>query len=188
MPFKFKKLSISDIILITPGDFKDSRGFFMETYKQSEFRKFGISEYFVQDNHSESRKGVLRGLHYQKLPKAQAKLIRCIKGEIFDVAVDIRRGSPYFGKWIGEFLSEKNKKMLYIPIGFAHGFFVKSDVAEVIYKTSCEYSKENERGIIWNDPEIGINWPTKEKPILSKKDSTLPNLKEADNNFVYIRD
>jgi len=187
MPFKFEKLSIPDVILITPEDLKDSRGFFMETYKQSEFRKFGISEYFVQDNHSASRKGVLRGLHYQKLPKAQAKLIRCVKGEIFDVAVDIRKGSPYYGKWVGEYLSRKNKRMMYLPVGFAHGFLVISDKTEVIYRITQEYSPEHKSGIIWNDPIIGIEWPIKETPILSKKDFTLPNLKEADNNFGYGR-
>jgi dTDP-4-dehydrorhamnose 3,5-epimerase len=157
----------------------------MEVYKESEFKKFGIKESFIQDNHSKSKKGVLRGLHYQIHPKAQAKLIRCIKGEIFDVAVDIRKGSPYYGKWIGENLSEENRSILYIPVGFAHGFLVLSDEAEVIYKISSEYSPEHERGIIWNNPTIGIDWPIEKSLIISEKDNKFPSIKEADINFVY---
>ena len=185
MPFKFERLSIPDVILITPEYFEDERGLFMEVYKKSEFEKFGIKWDFVQDNFSMSRKGVLRGLHYQKNPKAQAKLIRCVKGEIFNVAVDIRKGSPYYGKWVGEYLSRKNKRMMYLPVGFAHGFLVISDKTEVIYRITQEYSPEHKSGIIWNDPIIGIEWPIKETPILSKKDSSLPSLRQADNNFVY---
>ena len=185
MPFKFEKLSIPDVILITPEYFEDERGLFMEVYKKSEFEKFGIKWDFVQDNFSMSRKGVLRGLHYQKNPKAQAKLVRCVKGEIFNVAVDIRKGSPYYVKWVGEYLSRKNKRMMYLPVGFAHGFLVISDKTEVIYRITQEYSPEHKSGIIWNDPIIGIEWPIKETPILSKKDSSLPSLRQADNNFVY---
>lgn len=185
MVFNFKRLEIPDIILITPELFEDKRGYFMEVYKKSEFERFGIKESFVQDNFSKSREGVLRGLHYQKPPKAQGKLIKCVRGEIFDVAVDIRKGSPYHGKWIGEYLSDKNKKMLYLPIGFAHGFLVMSKEAEVIYKISCEYSPELERGIVWNDPTIGIKWPIKDTPILSQKDSALPSLKQSNSNFTY---
>ena len=155
----------------------------METYKRSDFINNGIKDDFVQDNHSKSSKGVLRGLHYQKAPKAQAKIVRCIKGAIFDVAVDIRKGSKTYGKWVGVELTEENKKMLYIPAGFAHGFCVRSDVAEICYKSSDEYSPENDRGIMWNDPEIGIDWNLDTNPVISEKDSKHPLLKDADNNF-----
>ena len=178
MPFKFQRLEIPDVILVEPEVFSDERGFFMETYKYSEFCAFGIKEHFLQDNHSRSVKRVLRGLHYQNPPKAQGKLVRVVVGEIFDVGVDIRRGSPTYGKWVGEILSAENKRMLYIPPGFAHGFCVLSDVAEVLYKTTAEYAPECEAGIIWNDPEIGIRWPI-EHPILSAKDAALPPLREA---------
>jgi len=175
MSFTFTRLTLPDIILIEPQAFLDERGFFMESYKHSEFSAFGIKERFVQDNHSRSTKGVLRGLHYQKSPKAQGKLVRVVVGEIFDVAVDIRLGSPTYGKWVGEVLSADNKRMLYIPPGFAHGFCVLSEGAEVLYKTTEEYSPEHDAGIIWNDPEIGIQWPI-EHPILSEKDARLPRV------------
>ncbi|MEA2097462.1 MAG: dTDP-4-dehydrorhamnose 3,5-epimerase [Patescibacteria group bacterium] len=184
MPFEFKKLEIPEVVLIEPKVFADKRGFFLENYKYSEFANFGIKDNFAQDNHSKSIKGVLRGLHYQKLPKAQAKLVRCISGEFFDVAVDIRKGSPTFGKWVGEVLSAENKKMLYIPVGFAHGFCVLSDYAEISYKSSDEYSPEHEGAICWNDPTINISWSTK-NPIVSEKDDQNKSLDEADNNFVY---
>jgi dTDP-4-dehydrorhamnose 3,5-epimerase len=184
MPFAFKNLLIPEIILVEMKVFADDRGFFMETYKHSEFANHGIKEYFVQDNHSRSSKNVLRGLHYQKNPKAQGKLVRCIAGRIFDVAVDIRKGSPTYGKWVGAELSSENNYMLYIPPGFAHGFVVLSDFAEILYKCTEEYSAENDRGIIWNDPDIKIKWPT-ESPILSEKDQKNPLLKDADNNFIY---
>lgn len=151
----------------------------METYKKSEFVKAGIDVDFIQDNHSKSTQGVLRGLHFQKPPFAQAKLVRCNKGEIFDVGVDIRKESPTFGKWSGAVLSEENKKMLYIPEGFAHGFVVLSEKAEVLYKTNNEYSPENDRGIMWNDPTINIDWGVAE-PLVSKKDSSQPLLEKAD--------
>ncbi len=169
MPFEFKRLEIPDVILITPKVFYDERGFFMETYQKGEFAKAGITGEFVQQNHSKSVKGVLRGLHYQKEPYAQAKLVRCIRGEIFDVAVDMRRDSNTFGKYVSVILSEENKNMLYIPKGFAHGFEVLSSDAEVVYSVDNIYSKESESGIICNDPNIGIEWPIKE-PILSEKD------------------
>jgi len=175
MPFRFERLQIPDVILIEPTVFPDERGFFMETYKYSEFAAFGIKERFVQDNHSRSKKGILRGLHYQRLPKAQGKLVRAVVGEIFDVAVDIRKGSPTYGKWVGEKLSAGNIQMLYIPPGFAHGFCVLSKEAEVIYKVTEEFSPEHDAGIIWNDPEIGIDWPI-EYPIVSAKDTGLPRL------------
>lgn len=183
MPFHFKRLSIPDVILIEPKIFYDERGFFTETYRRSDFIQFGIEEYFVQDNHTRSKKNVLRGLHYQKSPKSQGKLVRCLKGRIFDVAVDIRRVSATFGKWVGVELSEENNTILYIPPAFAHGFVVLSDYAEVIYKCTEEYSPENERGIIWCDPDLKIHWPV-ENPIISEKDQKLPMLKNADNNFV----
>ena len=182
MPFKFTKLTIPEVILIEPSRLLDERGFFMETYKRSDFAKEGITEYFVQDNHSLSRQGVLRGLHYQKNPRAQGKLVRCVKGKIFDVAVDIRRDSPTYGLWVAAKLIGENGHMLYIPSSFAHGFVVLSDVAEVIYKCTEEYSPENERGIICNDPTIIINWPI-ENPKLSKKDAMLPSLQNADHDF-----
>ncbi|ABK14743.1 dTDP-4-dehydrorhamnose 3,5-epimerase [Methanothrix thermoacetophila] len=184
MPFSFKRLDIYDVILIEPRVFRDERGFFMESYKHSEFAAFGIKERFVQDNHSRSRRGVLRGLHYQNPPRAQGKLVRAVSGEIFDVAVDIRRGSPTYGRWVGVNLSEENMRMLYIPPGFAHGFMTLSDVADVMYKTTDEYSPEHEAGIIWNDPGIGIEWPAS-RPVLSPRDAKWPGLRDAVNGFVY---
>jgi len=184
MTFIFKKLYINEVILVEAKTFPDDRGFFMESFKESEFVKNGIITKFVQDNFSHSVKGVLRGLHYQKEPKAQAKLVSALRGKIFDVAVDIRKNSSTYGKWVGEILSEKNHKLLYIPEGFAHGFCVLSEDADVLYKVNNEYSPENERGIIWNDPEIKITWPT-DKPILHEKDQQLPLLKDTNNNFVY---
>ncbi len=184
MPFTFERLVIPDVILITPKVFGDPRGFFMETYKLSDFRKNGIDHHFVQDNHSKSSKGVLRGLHYQLIPKAQGKLVRVIKGRIFDVAVDIRKRSPYYMKWVGIELSDIKNQILWVPQGFAHGVMVLEDETEILYKATDEYSPENDRGIIWNDPEIGIKWPIAQ-PILSEKDAKQPFLKDAENNFVY---
>lgn len=182
MPFEFKRLEIPEVILIQSKAFGDDRGFFVETYKKSEFVNFGINDEFVQDNHSKSTKNVLRGMHYQKHPKAQSKLVRCIQGEIFDVAVDIRKNSPTYGKWVGEILSDENKRQLYVPVGFAHAFLVLSDTAEVVYKTGEEYSPENDAGIKWNDPTININWNCN-NPLVSGKDDKLPFLADADNNF-----
>ena len=182
MPFAFKNLDIPEVVLIEPKVFKDERGFFMETYKMPDFVTAGVKANFVQDNHSRSTKGILRGLHYQNPPFAQAKLVRAVKGEIFDVAVDIRTDSPTWGKWIGVILSEENKNILYVPETFAHGFCVLSEVAEVIYKTTNVYSAEAEAGIIWNDEDLNIEWPVKE-PILSEKDKKLPALKDADVKF-----
>lgn len=184
MPFSFQRLEIPEVVLIEPKVFQDGRGFFMETYKFSDFAAFGITERFVQDNHSRSLRGVIRGLHYQNPPKAQGKLVRVVAGEIFDVAVDIRRGSPTYGKWVGERLSSENKRMLYIPPGFAHGFCVLSREAEVVYKVTEEYAPEHEAGVIWNDPNIGIRWPVAD-PIISEKDAAFPRLKEAENLFFY---
>lgn len=179
MAFTFTKLQIPDVILIQAQEFSDSRGFFMESFKESVFFNNKIKTKFVQDNFSHSTKGVLRGLHYQKTPKEQAKLVMVTSGEIFDVAVDIRKDSPTFGKWIGQTLSSKNHQMLYIPEGFAHGFCVLSDTADVLYKVSNEYSPEHERGIIWNDPQVNIKWPIN-NPVVAPKDLKWPNLSSAD--------
>lgn len=178
MPFDFISLKIPDIKLVIPKVFKDDRGFFLENYKKSDFIANGIVDDFKQDNYSKSSKGVLRGLHYQASPKEQAKLVRCCRGKIFDVAVDIRKSSKTFGHWVGEILSEENNHILYIPAGFAHGFVVLSDTAEIIYKTSNEYSKEHDRGILWNDPDININWGIDFMPVLSEKDKIQPLLKD----------
>ncbi|MCD7879551.1 MAG: dTDP-4-dehydrorhamnose 3,5-epimerase [Candidatus Gastranaerophilales bacterium] len=178
MPFEFKKLNIPDVVLVIPKVFDDDRGFFLEGYKKSEFKANGIYVEFNQDNHSKSSKGVLRGLHYQAAPKAQAKLVRCIQGEIFDVAVDIRRDSDSFGKWVGEKLSAQNKHMLFIPEGFAHGFVVLSETAELLYKASNEFSKEHDRGVRWNDSDINVNWGIDFVPLLSEKDKNQPFLKD----------
>ncbi|QMU53917.1 MAG: dTDP-4-dehydrorhamnose 3,5-epimerase [Nitrosopumilus sp.] len=185
MPFTFKKLDIPDVILVKAQSFSDKRGFFLENFKESDFKNNGIDVKFVQDNFSHSCKHVLRGLHYQKKPQSQAKLVTTLRGEIFDVAVDIRNGSPTYGKWVGEILSEQNHNLLYIPDGFAHGFCILSNEADVLYKVTSEYSPKDEMGIIWDDSEINITWPI-EKPILHEKDSHLPSLKNADNNFVYL--
>ena len=184
MPFTFKQLNIPDVVLVQPKSFSDDRGFFFESFKESEFLSGGIDKKFVQDNFSHSIRGVIRGLHFQKTPKAQAKLVSVLKGEIFDVAVDIRKNSPTYGKWVSEILSENNHKLLYMPEGFAHGFCVLSEDADVLYKVSNEYSQEHERSIIWNDPKLDIQWPIK-KPIVSNKDNKLSLLENLDNDFVY---
>jgi len=184
MSFKFEKLSLSGPLLIKPYIFSDQRGTFMEIYRYSEFANAGITEHFIQDNISKSKKNTLRGLHYQKNPKAQGKLVYCLKGKIFDIVVDIRVGSPTYAQWINMELSEENNFMLYVPAGFAHGFLALSDKAEVIYKCTEEYSPKYEGGIIWNDPDIKIRWPV-ENPTLSEKDKKLPALRTADNNFRY---
>ena len=177
MPFLFSSLEIPDVKLVIPKHYSDERGYFLESFKESEFSANGISVKFVQDNVSFSTKGALRGLHYQQKPKEQAKLVSVISGEIFDVAVDIRKDSTTYGKWVSQILSEKNHKMLYIPEGFAHGFCTLSDTANVFYKVTNEYSPENERGIIWNDPNVSISWPI-ENLIVSEKDKKLPILQK----------
>jgi len=174
----FAKTKIAGVYVITPKVFGDSRGFFMETYNENDFRKEGLNYTFVQDNHSKSTRGVLRGLHFQKT-HPQTKLVRVIRGEVFDVAVDLRKNSPTYGKWVGETLSAENKKMLLIPRGFAHGFVVLSDEAEFVYKCDDVYHPEDEGGIIYNDPEIAIDWPIKDNLNLSEKDKKHPTLKEA---------
>ena len=181
MNFIFKKLSIPEVILIEPKLFFDERGFFFENFKEENFISNGITK-FIQENFSYSIQGVIRGLHYQKNPKAQAKLVTVPSGEIFDVVVDIRKKSPTYGKYVTEILSENNHRSLYIPEGFAHGFSVLSKNANVIYKISNEYSPNDEGGIIWNDPTLNIPWPIK-NPIISEKDSKLPLLEKIENNF-----
>ena len=172
---RVSKTPIDGLLIIEPKIFVDPRGMFYEVYSESRYEEHGIS-CFVQDNHSISKKGVVRGLHYQVNP-GQSKLVRVTRGEIFDVAVDIRKQSPTYGKWWGLSLSETNNFQLYIPIGFAHGFCVLSELAEVLYKCSDYYSPENERGILWNDPGLAIDWPVKD-PILSEKDAVYPLFSE----------
>ena len=169
---KVTALSIPDVLLIEPKIFKDKRGYFFESFNLKIFeKKTGLAPVFVQDNHSKSNKRILRGLHYQLPPKAQSKLIRVISGKIYDIAVDIRKKSPFFGKWIGETLSDKNKKQIWIPEGFAHGFLVLSDEAEIIYKTTEYYYPKYERLILWNDQQLNIKLPFEGiQPIVSKKD------------------
>ena len=167
---------LENVLLVTPKVFGDDRGFFMETYNQEKAKEAGLPSNFVQDNHSKSSKGVLRGLHYQN-PQWQGKLVRVIQGEIFDVAVDIRDGSPTFGEWVGACLNDENKQQLYVPEGFAHGFVVTSDTAEVIYKCTSLYAPEQEGSIMWNDSDIGIEWPI-ESPLLSEKDNNAMQLKD----------
>lgn len=180
MTFEFERQKIQDVILIKPKVFGDKRGFFMETYKKSEFSENGIDVEFNQDNHSKSSARVLRGLHYQAKPYAQAKLVRCVRGKIFDVAVDIRPESQTFGQYVKVELSEENKQMLFIPEGFAHGFVVLSDEAELCYKASGEYNKDADRGVLWNDKDINIDWKIDFVPILSDKDKIQPELKNID--------
>lgn len=183
---EFMKTFIPEVILTKPKVFGDERGFFMETYRKSLFQTNGITPEFIQDNHSKSAKGVLRGLHYQLDPKAQGKLVRCVSGAVFDVAVDIRRGSPTFGKWFGCELSAENKYMLWIPVGFAHGFVTLEDNTEFVYKTTGEYAPECDRGIKYDDPAIGIEWPVLGELLLSDKDQRQPLLKDAEINFNYV--
>jgi len=182
MPFKFEPLEIPGPVLITPRVFKDGRGFFLEAYQLSAFAEAGIKKTFVQDNQSVSAKGVIRGLHYQKPPAAQAKLVHCLKGRIFDVAVDIRKNSPTFGKWAGRELDGETHRMLYVPEGFAHGFSVLSEAAEVLYKVTREYSPENDRGVLWNDSDLAIDWKIT-SPLVSEKDAALPPLKNCAADF-----
>ncbi|MFA5073010.1 MAG: dTDP-4-dehydrorhamnose 3,5-epimerase [Nitrospirota bacterium] len=184
MPFEFQLFQLPGLFLIKPKMFGDQRGFFLEFYKHSDFVKAGIKEHFVQDNYSRSERGVLRGLHYQKNPHAQGKLMCCMRGHIYDVAVDVRIGSPEYGKWTAVELSEENRHMLYVPPGFAHGFQVLSETADVVYKCTKEYSPEDEQGIIWNDPDLNVTWPLSD-PILSKKDVLNPRLNECGKDFFY---
>ena len=174
----FIKTKIDGLVIIKPSVFEDDRGFFFESYNQKVFADNGINANFVQDNHSRSTKGVLRGLHFQTPPFSQDKLIRCTRGEVFDVAVDIRPGSPTFGQYHSVTLSEDNKIMFFIPQGFAHGFLVLSDIADFQYKCSNLYHKDSEGGLLWNDPKLNIDWPKVDHLILSDKDKLWPTLKE----------
>lgn len=177
---KITKTKIEDVLIIEPKIFGDERGFFFESFNSKIFaEKTGLKLNFVQDNHSRSQQNVLRGLHYQ-IKQPQGKLVRTVVGEIFDVAVDIRKSSSTFGQWVGVNLSAENKKQIWVPEGFAHGFLVVSEVAEVLYKTTDFYAPEYERSILWNDPDIAINWNLKNQPILSKKDEAGFPLKEAE--------
>lgn len=180
--FCFTETSIKDVYIIEPKKYGDSRGYFMETYKESDFKKAGLNYDFVQDNQSRSRAGVLRGLHFQKT-FPQAKLVRCIEGEVFDVCVDLRKGSDTYGKWEGVVLSAEKGNQFMIPRGFAHGFVVLSETATFCYKCDEVYHPEDEGGIIWNDPEIGIDWQYEGRPILSEKDNRLPTLKVSRIEF-----
>ncbi|PZO17851.1 MAG: dTDP-4-dehydrorhamnose 3,5-epimerase [Burkholderiales bacterium] len=177
---KVTPTAIPDVLIIEPKVFGDERGFFFESFNQKAFNEAtGLEVNFVQDNHSRSAKGVLRGLHYQ-LQQPQGKLVRVVRGAVFDVAVDIRKGSTTFGKWVGVDLSEENHKQLWVPPGLAHGFLVLSDSAEFLYKTTDYYAPQHERCIAWNDPSVGIKWPTGAKPLLSVKDEGGKRLAEAD--------
>lgn len=184
MGFEFQRMGIPDVVLIQSHGFEDPRGLFMECYRRSAFSAHGIHDAFVQDNYSHSLRGVLRGLHYQKHPQAQAKLVTVLRGEIFDVAVDIRKGSPTYGRWVGKIISARRGCLLYIPVGFAHGFCVLSAEADVVYKVTAEYAPELDRGIIWNDAAIDIRWPI-DHPTISPKDAELPCLESSDNDFLY---
>ena len=177
---QFIPTAIPDVILIEPKVFPDERGFFLESYQKKKFLEAGITAEFVQDNHSKSQRGILRGLHYQ-IQQAQGKLVRVIAGEIFDVAIDIRKKSPTFGKWVGDYLSAENRRMLWVPPGFAHGFYVTSLEAEVLYKATDYYAPQWERSIAWNDPTIGLDWPIGNTfPILSPKDAVGKLFSEAE--------
>jgi len=185
MPFEFHKTDIPEVLYIETRVFDDERGSFAELFKKSDFLEMGISLDLVQVNHSRSKKNVVRALHYQKEPKAQGKLAVCAAGEVFDVAVDIRKGSPTYGKWAGKNLSAEKRNALYIPSGFAHGFSVLSDEADLVYFVfGSEYAPESEAGVRWDDAELGIDWLVDEA-VLLEKDKQLPSLAEADNNFEY---
>src|SRR5262245_40063968 len=177
MPFTFHPTQLPGVVIVEPKVFADDRGFFIETYKRSDFVAGGIDVDFVQENHSKSVRGTLRGLHFQRAPKAQAKLVRAIEGEVFDVVVDIRKGSPTFGRWEAVVLSAENRRSVYVPAGYAHGFCVTSAEAQVVYKTSAEYAPELEGGVRWDDPALAIPWPVA-VPILSPRDGRWPSLAE----------
>ncbi len=181
--FKFLETEVPGIVVVEPTRFADKRGFFMETWRQDEFAAAGIDERFVQDNHSKSGRGVLRGLHFQK-ENTQAKLVRVISGRVFDIGVDIRPNSPFFGRWAGVELNEENGKQLFVPAGFAHGFLVLSDEAEFVYKCSDYYNPAAEGGLPWNDPDIGVRWPDAGvPPQLSEKDAVWKPLAEQSFEF-----
>ena len=180
MPFQMRTTPIDGLLVIEPKVFADERGFFMESFKASDFAAFGITQNFVQDNHSKSRKGVIRGLHFQRAPYAQGKLVRVTRGRAWDVAVDLRKGSPTFGTWCAVELSADNHLLFWIPEGFAHGFLALEDDTELLYKCTAEYNPTSDGGIRWNDPDIGVAWPQiGVSPLLSSKDAVLPLLKDC---------
>ena len=174
----FTPLAIPEVILMEPRVFGDARGFFLESWNRRSFAEHGLNLDFVQDNHSRSRRGVLRGLHYQ-IRQPQGKLVRVVSGEVFDVAVDLRRSSPTFGQWVGATLSAENHRLLWVPPGFAHGFYVVSEVADFLYKATDFYAAAHERTIIWNDPDIAIDWPLQGEPLLAPQDAAGSPLAEA---------
>ncbi|MBI1285118.1 MAG: dTDP-4-dehydrorhamnose 3,5-epimerase [Thiobacillus sp.] len=176
---KVIKTPLPGVLLLEPRIFGDARGFFLESWNRRTFADLGLAPDFVQDNHSRSAKGVLRGLHYQ-LNDPQGKLVRVVTGAVFDVAVDLRRSSAHFGQWVGYELSADNQRMMWVPPGFGHGFMVLSDVADFLYKTTAYYAPQWDRGIRWDDPEIGVQWPLEAAPTLSDKDQALPLLKDAE--------
>lgn len=184
MPFEFLPTEIKAVLEIRPKVFSDERGEFAELFKLGDFERVGVTQPLTQINYARSKKNVVRGLHYQIDPKAQAKLVWCPVGEIFDVAVDIRKDSPTYSTWVGRTLSSENKTMLYIPRGFAHGYCAMTEGAEVAYGCDEQYAPEHEGGVLWNDPEIGIKWPVDE-PILVERDIAFPRLANAKNNFSY---
>jgi len=175
-------MALEGVVTFEPTLHADDRGFFFESFSQSEFERFtGISDVFVQDNHSRSARGVVRGMHYQVDPHGQGKLVRCVRGEVFDVVVDLRRSSPTFGQWLGTHLSEKNRLQVWIPVGFAHGYMALADDTEVTYKNTAYYAPQFERSLQWNDPEVGVEWPRLDvAPILADKDRDAPGLEDAD--------
>jgi dTDP-4-dehydrorhamnose 3,5-epimerase len=184
MSFRFEKLEIPGMILVETTLRRDDRGFFQESYQRSAFQEAGIREEFCQDNFAHSTKGVLRGLHFQHPPQAQGKLVQLSLGAVWDVGVDLREGSPTFGAWLGVELAEGTGRMLYLPPGFAHGYLVLSEVADLAYKVTSEYAPELDAGIRWDDPQIGVDWPSK-NPILSQKDLELPSLEEITSPFLF---
>jgi len=180
MPFQIRTTPIDGLLVIEPKVFADERGFFMESFKASDFAAFGITQNFVQDNHSKSRKGVIRGLHFQRAPYAQGKLVRVTRGRAWDVAVDLRKGSPTFGTWCAVELSADNHLLFWIPEGFAHGFLALEDDTELLYKCTAEYNPTSDGGVRWNDPDIGVAWPQiGVSPLISSKDAVLPLLKDC---------
>lgn len=179
MAFAVAATEIPDVLLLEPRVSTDDRGFFLESYNRRDFAEIGIHYEFVQDNHSQSHRNVLRGLHYQ-VQQAQGKLLRAVTGEIFDVAVDLRRSSPTFRRWVGVRLSAQNRRCLWVPPGFAHGFLVLSDLADVLYKTTDYYAPQHERSILWSDAEVGIQWPLEGQPQLSRKDAEAPPLSRCE--------
>lgn len=185
MPFAFERLAIADVILVKPKRMGDARGWFTETYKRSDFAAHGIPDDFGQDNHAySSQVGVLRGLHFQKDPQAQGKLVRCLRGSIFDVAVDLRKGSPTYAKWVGVQLTADDGHQLWVPPGFGHGYITQVPDCEVAYKTTAEYAPQLERTLRWDDPTVGVDWGNA-APVLAERDAKAPLLAALDHDFTY---